>query len=176
MSLTNTLHHSLTDDAAAGGAPLRVILWGTLIAGALDICAAMLSVQLRGIPAIQAVKGVAAGWLGREAFRGGLPVIALGFLSHFLIMSVVVLVFYFASRSLPALTKHWIPAGIAYGAAVYVVMSFIVVPLSAFPRSGPPSLANILQNLLIMIVCVGLPIAFITRRFASTALIAAERA
>jgi hypothetical protein len=49
----------------------------------------------------------------------------------------------------------------------------IVVPLSAFPRSGPPSLPNVLQNLAIMIVCVGLPIAYVTRRFAAAAVMGA---
>lgn len=161
--------------AASAGGAARTVLWATLAAGTLDICAAMLSVQLRGIPAIQAVKGVAAGWLGASAFRGGAGVIALGFASHYLIMSVIALSFYAASRSLPALTKYWIAAGVAYGVAVYVVMTHVVVPLSAFPtRPGPTPLANVITNLVIMIVCVGLPIAFITRRFLSAASIAGE--
>lgn len=127
----------------------------------------MISVHLRGIPAIQAVKGVAAGWLGASAFRGGAGVIAIGLLSHYFIMSVIALLFYAASRSSPALTKYWIAAGAAYGVVVYVVMTHIVVPLSAFPtRPGPAPVAAIITNLAIMVLCVGLPIAFITRRLA----------
>ncbi|MGH8178526.1 MAG: hypothetical protein ACREV5_19895 [Steroidobacter sp.] len=153
---------------------MSTLLWGTLIAGALDIAAAMVSVQLRGIPALQAVKGVAAGWLGADAFRGGAAVVALGFLSHFLIMSVIVFAFYFASRSASALTKHWVWSGLAYGAAVYLVMTFIVVPASAFPGSVARTPASFLQGVLVHMVCVGAPIAFITRRFASAAPFAGE--
>lgn len=157
----------VTAPTQIANAGLRTVLWATLAAGTLDMCAAMISVQLRGIPAIQAVKGVAAGWLGASAFRGGAGVIALGFASHYFIMGVIALLFYAASRSLPALTKYWIAAGLAYGVAVYVVMSYVVVPLSAFPtRPGPTPIANVITNLAFMIVCVGLPIAFITRRFA----------
>jgi hypothetical protein len=174
MPAPDTLLQGLIAPSHGNPPAWRAILWGTLLAGTLDICAAMISVQLRGIPAIQAVKGVAAGWLGRDAFRGGEGVVALGFLSHYAIMAVIVALFYAASRSLPVLTKYWVWAGVAYGAAVYAVMSLIVVPLSAFPRSGAPSLANVLQNLAIMIVCVGLPIAYVARRFAAAALIAAD--
>ncbi len=174
MPAPDSLVQGLMAPSSVESPAWRAILWGTVLAGTLDICAAMISVQLRGIPAIQAVKGVAAGWLGRDAFRGGGGVIALGFLSHYAIMAVIMALFYWASRSWPLLTKHWLWTGLAYGVVVYVVMAFVVVPLSAFPRSGPPSLPNILQNLAIMIVCVGLPIAYVARRFASAALIAAD--
>jgi hypothetical protein len=159
-TLTDQLFHSLPP----GGAFMRTLWWGTLVAGATDILAAMISVQLRGIPALQAVKGVAAGWLGRDAFRGGAPVVALGFLTHFLIMAAIVCAFYFASRWLPGLVKHWLWTGPAYGALVYLVMSFVVVPASAFPGSVAPTPAAVLEGVLVHMVCVGLPIAFITRR------------
>jgi hypothetical protein len=164
MTSPETLTDQLLDGPSSSGAFLRTLLWGTLIAGAFDIAAAMISVQLRGIPALQAVKGVAAGWLGREAFRGGASVVALGFLTHFLIMAAVVCVFYFASRWLPALVKHWVWTGPAYGAVVFLVMSFVVVPASAFPGSVASTRAAVLQGLLVHMTCVGLPIAFITRR------------
>ncbi|RPH53827.1 MAG: hypothetical protein EHM84_03075 [Lysobacterales bacterium] len=174
MTGPETLTDQLLATPQPGGAFVRTLLWGTLIAGLFDISAAMISVQLRGIPALQAVKGVAAGWLGREAFRGGASVVALGFLTHFLIMGVVVCAFYFASRWLPGLMKHWLWTGPAYGAAVYLVMSFVVVPASAFPGSVASTPAAVLQGVLVHMACVGLPIAFITRRLASAAQFAAE--
>lgn len=174
MTSTETFAHEIIGGSQARSGAMDTLLWGTLAAGALDICAAMVSVQLRGIPALQAVKGVAAGWLGVDAFRGGAAVIALGFVTHFLIMSAFVLAFYAASRAAPALARHWLWTGAAYGAAVYLFMAVIVVPLSAFPRSGPPSIAALIQNLLVHVVCVGLPIAFITRRFSHVAHISGE--
>lgn len=166
MTIPESMSANLVQHSLNSGRALPTVLWATLIAGALDICAAMLSVQLRGIPAIQAVKGVAAGWLGREAFAGGGGVIALGFASHFFIMGVIAAVFYLATRAFPILTERWIWAGVAFGIAVYFAMTFIVVPLSAFPTSGPPSLASMLLNIGIMVTCVGLPIAYVTQRFA----------
>ena len=71
MPAPDTLLQGLIEPQASQTPVWRPLLWGTLLAGTLDICAAMISVKLRGIPAIQAVKGVAAGWLGRDAFRGG---------------------------------------------------------------------------------------------------------
>jgi hypothetical protein len=77
-------------------------------------------------------------------------------------------VFYVASRRLPALTRHWLRSGVAYAVAVYAVMTFVVVPLSAL-NARIPSLPEIAQGLTVHIVCVGLPIAFITRRFSQPA-------
>jgi hypothetical protein len=110
------------------------------------------------------LQSVAAGVLGREATKGGAMTAALGLLLHFLIMSGIATTFYILSRRIPVLTKHWLPCGIAYGVVVYLVMSFVVVPLSAFPGSVVPSLAAFVQGALTHIVCVGLPIAFITHR------------
>ncbi len=166
MAGPDTLTQELFEGPSTLSHALRTLLWGTLLAGVLDISAAMITVQLRGIPALQAVKGVAAGWLGRDAYKGGAEVVTLGFLTHFLIMSVIVFAFYWASRFIPALVKHWVWTGPAYGAAVYLMMTFIVVPASAFPGSLAPTPAALIQGLIVHMACVGAPIAFITRRFA----------
>lgn len=146
------------------GRALRAILLGTLVAGTLDICAAILTWMFRGVPAIRVLQSVAGGLLGRETFDGGAPTAALGLLLHFLIMSVIVALFITASGRMATLTRHAIPWGVAYGVVVYCAMTFIVVPLSA-SAAGRPSLSAIAQGVLVHIVCVGVPIALIARRF-----------
>jgi hypothetical protein len=142
---------------------LRAVLVGTLIAGTLDIFAAIVTWMLRGVSATRVLQGVASGLLGREAVNGGAASAALGLLLHFLVMSVIVAVFYFLSRKRTVLTTHWVVSGVLYGVAVYLVMTFIVVPLSAAPM-GLPTLAAAVQGVLVHIFCVGLPIAFVAGR------------
>lgn len=160
--------------AAAGGAlsatggTLRAILFGTFIAGAMDITAAIVTWLFRGVPATRVLQGVAGGLLGRDTFSGGASTAALGLLLHFMIMSVIVSAYVAASSRLPALARHAIACGIAYGIVVYIVMTFVVVPLSA-ATGGRPALPMILTGVIVHILCVGVPIALIARRFISVA-------
>jgi hypothetical protein len=56
--------------------------------------------------------------------------------------------------------------GLFYGIAVELVMSYIVLPLSALHARGPYDLREVLQGLLVHMVVIGLPISFSVRRFA----------
>jgi hypothetical protein len=145
------------------------ILWATLAAGTLDISAAIITWWFRDVAPSRVLQSVAGGLLGREAtFSGGAKTAALGLFLHFAIMSVIATLFYAASRRLPGLVgRCWWLAGIAYAVVVYVAMTFVVVPLSALAPARPVPAPDIVQGLFVHIVCVGLPIAFITRRFAS---------
>jgi hypothetical protein len=153
---------------AESGDEMQALLWSTLAAGTLDISAAIaLRGLISGVAAIRVLQSVASGLLGRDAFGGGTKTAVLGLVLHFAIMVVIVTLFYFASRSLTALTTHWLWSGLAYGVVVYLVMSFVVVPLSAFPAKLVPSVAALVEGLIVHMVCVGLPIAFIISRFSS---------
>ena len=146
---------------------VRVILFGGLIAGTLDLSAAFISSWLRaGVGPVRVMQSIASGLLGAAAFTGGAGSAALGVVLHFLIATVATAVFYFASRTLRFLVKQPVTAGLLYGVAVYVFMNFVVIPLSAVPRrGGTPPLSGRIIGLLIIMFCVGLPIALIVRRF-----------
>lgn len=45
------------------------------------------------------------------------------------------------------------------------LMAFVVVPWSAFPGTVVPSTAALVEGVIVHIVCVGLPIAYITSRW-----------
>ena len=141
------------------------IFWGGLIAGTLDICAAFLYAWLRaGVGPIRVLHAVASGLLGAAAFQGGGKTAVLGLALHFLIATVATAVFYFASRRLLFLIERPVLFGLLYGVAVYAFMNFVVLPLSNVAQRPSPVSARLI-NMLIIMFCVGLPIALIVRRF-----------
>jgi hypothetical protein len=141
------------------------IFWGGLIAGTLDLTAACVTAWLRaGVGPVRVMQSVASGVLGAASFTGGAKTAVLGVALHFLIATVATAVFYFTGRKLRFLVERPILVGLLYGVAVYVFMNFVVVPLSAVPPR-PATLSGRIIGLLIIMFCIGLPIAAIVRRF-----------
>jgi hypothetical protein len=141
-----------------GNAGLAIAAGG-LLAGTLDLTQAMVLFGRRVLFAI------AAGLLGRGAFHGGEGTYGLGILLHYFIATSVAAIYYGASRRLTFLTEHWLVCGLFYGMAVELVMSYVVLPLSALQARGPYQLHDILLGLAVHMVVVGLPIAYCVRRF-----------
>jgi hypothetical protein len=52
-----------------------------------------------------------------------------------------------------------------FGAAIYVVMNYVIVPLSAAPKFGSTT-ASTIGQIVVHLFLIGLPIALITRRVA----------
>ena len=143
------------------------ILWGGLIAGAMDITAAILTYKIRNnLPATRLLQSVASGLLGKDAFTGGTPTAALGLFLHFVIAFGATTVFYLASRKMPWLIQHAVIAGALYGIVVHQFMQQVVLPLSAFHK-GPFNFNMLLLGLATHVVCIGLPIALAIRKFSS---------
>ena len=141
------------------------IFWGGLIAGTLDICAACLIAWLRaGVGPIRVLQSVASGLLGPAAFDGGVNTALLGLALHFLIATIWTVIFYLASRKFLFLIERPIQFGLIYGIAVYLLMNFVVLPLSRVtPR--PATITGRTIGLLTIMLCIGLPISLIVRRF-----------
>jgi hypothetical protein len=142
------------------------ILYGGLVAGVLDITYALTASGLRGVSPTRVLHYVASGLLGPDASKGGLATTLLGLLLHFLIAFSVAAIYYGASLGLPVLIRRAVICGPLYGMAVHIVMSYIVVPLSAIPRRPPFSLGMFLINLAVHAFFIGLPIALFARRSA----------
>ena len=142
------------------------IFLGGLIAGTLDLTAACVYSWLRAnVSPITVFQAIASGVLGRESFTGGAKTAVLGVALHFLIATVATAVFYFVSRKWLFLVERPIVAGLLYGIPVYLVMNFVVLPLSQVQMRPQPISVRIV-NLVILMFCIGLPIALIVRRFA----------
>ena len=142
----------------------RAILVGILAVAVLDILEPIVFYGFRGVPPIRIFQSVASGLLGREAYAGGFPSAALGGALHLLVASVVVLVYWLASRRMRVLTERPVVCGVLYGLGVYAVMTFIVIPLSAIGGGlRIPALPALLNGIFAHVVCVGPPTAFAAR-------------
>ena len=141
------------------------IVWGGLIAGTLDAVDAVIAFGLLGMNQVQVLQFISTGLLGPEAFKGGLPAAALGAALHYLIAFAVAAVYYTVALRAPGLVRKPVVFGLAFGAAVYLVMNYFVLPLSAVPRSQF-SLALFLNGIIGHALFVGLPIALLARRSA----------
>jgi hypothetical protein len=147
---------------------LRATLLGGLVAGALDIVFAFVfygPMTLNASPE-RILQSVAAGLLGREAaFAGGLQAAALGTALHFFIATMMALAFVAIARFVPLLTRFaWI-SGPLYGLLLYVIMTYLVVPMSAAGGRPPPEGIMLYGALFTHAFFVGLPIALIAQRF-----------
>ena len=139
------------------------ILFAGLACGVMDLTAALATWGLKGVRPERLLQGIASGLLGERSFAGGWQTAALGAACHFFIAFSAATVFYLASRRIAWLTDRPLLSGPLYGIAVYVVMYWIVVPLSA---AGPRPFAWSATLLAIVthIVCVGSPIALVVSR------------
>ena len=147
-------------------APTRAfptIVWGGLVAGALDATDGVAAYGLLGLNPIQVLQYIASGALGAAAFKGGLLTAGAGVLLHFFIAFTVAAVFYLGTRALPQLAKNYVAAGLAYGATVFFVMNYLVLPLSAVAPS-PFSLPLFLNGVIGHALLVGLPIGWFAHR------------
>jgi len=117
------------------------------------------------VPSMAILQSIASGLLGRAAFKGGVSTAVLGLLLHFFIAFTASTVFYFAARKLVFLRRHAVMWGLLYGGAIYLVMNFIVVPLSAVPGPRPAfSPIPFINGVLAVVLLVGLPISLIVSR------------
>jgi hypothetical protein len=143
---------------------LHPVLIGSLAVAVLDGLEPVIFYALRGVRPMRVFQGIAAGLVGRESFNGGIPTMLLGMGLHLVIASVVVTLYWLASRKWTALAERPVPYGILYGLVVYAVMTFVVVPLSAagsgIRMPAPVMLAN---GIFAHLFCVGLPTAFAAR-------------
>ncbi len=134
---------------------------GGLIAGTVDIGAASVINRLNPIVIMQAI---ASGALGRASFRMGLTSAFLGLVLQWAMSMLIAAIFVGAARRLNILTRRWIAGGLAYGVVVYVIMNYVVVPLSAAKFSGKFTIAGFAENMAAMLL-FGLIVAFCARRF-----------
>lgn len=138
----------------------RASVLGGLVAGTVDIAAACVINKANPIVILLVI---ASGLMGKSAFHPSAGVIALGLLLQWAMSVLIAAIYVFASRRMPFLQRRWIAGGLAYGVIVFVVMNFVVVPLSAVPRLPPPTVLQLFGNLAAMLL-FGLIIAFWARR------------
>ncbi|GAB3330709.1 hypothetical protein GCM10027299_35800 [Larkinella ripae] len=144
--------------------PLKTILLAGLVAGTLDITAAITILGRMNATAV--LRYVASGVFGKTAFTAGPEMIWYGLLFHYLIAFSFTLFYYLIFPALPLFRKHKYLSGLLYGGFVWGMMNLVIVPLTNVSRA-PLTLESALLNLVILMVCIGLPIALIVHRYFS---------
>jgi len=146
-----------------GSHPLRGIVIGGLVGGALDIVFALSFAAYNGTPPVRLLQIVASGLMGKAAFDGGLPIAALGLAAHVALSLAWAGVYWLIARQMPWLARHAIVAGCSFGVLVFLLMRLVVLPLSAFPFPVAfKPLATVL-DLLSHMLLFGVPIALAAR-------------
>jgi uncharacterized membrane protein YagU involved in acid resistance len=146
----------------------ETILIGGALAGVGDGLDAVLYYNwASGVAPARLFQHIASGLLGAQSFSGGWATVLLGVVLHFTIAIGAAAVFYAGCRVMPALVKQpWI-TGPLFGLCVYLVMHYIVVPMSAVAhRKTPMSGMELGDQLFSHMFLVGLPIALMARRSA----------
>lgn len=132
-----------------GASVLGAIVSGGLIAGTVDIGSACV---INGLSAGVTLRAIASGLLGAASFRDGPPAALAGLALQWLMSLLIAAIFVTAATRLQWMRRRWIGAGVAYGVVVYLVMNFVVVPLSAAPFHPHFHPAKVIENLLAMIL------------------------
>ncbi len=155
------------------GRTRRAIAGGGFLCGILDISAAfVLSWSIARVGPIRVLQGIAEALLGPASAGGGAGSAALGLLMHFSIAFSWAAVFALLARRFPALLRWTAPAALVYGAFVWIVMYRVVIPLvpvvnalylTRFDRAIPRLRV---RQVVVHVLCVGLPIALAARRAA----------
>ena len=158
-------------DSISRSGPTRLLVAiaaGGLVAGTLDILYAIVSLGMRGRSPQWVLQSVASGLLGSGAFDGGWASASLGLIAHFVIAIGAAAVFALAAFRFDVPQKHWIASGLLFGVGVYLVMNFVVLPLSAVPFKISYTWSVLAQGFVSHALLIGLPISAAVRRFALT--------
>ena len=98
--------------------------------------------------------------------------LAVGLLVHFIIAISFTFFFFFLAKQIPSLVKYPILIGILYGLFVWSTMRFIILPyisrLNPKPIVGQEAIKNAAIAASIIVVCVGIPIVLLARRYFRT--------
>ncbi|MDF7811457.1 hypothetical protein [Hymenobacter sp. YC55] len=143
----------------------RALIGTALVAGTLDITTALSKYYLTtGRSPLNVLRYVASGVWGTQALTGGTGMALWGLLLHYSIAFLFTAFFFLwlYPRWRPSL--HPVLVGVLYGTFVWLVMNLLVVPTSRVP-AAPFRLEHAAVELLVIIVCIGLPIALGANRF-----------
>ena len=143
----------------------RTILWIGLVAGTLDIAENLVFSQVRGVTPWRVFQYIASGLIGGQAFQRGWASVLLGVALHYIIALIWTAAFYVIARKFTIVMRRPVLSGLIYGVVVYLIMNFVVAPLSGVPHPlRPVTLVSRINAVLALLLCIGLPISLLMRR------------
>lgn len=143
----------------------KSILLTTLIAGTYDIIAACIHAYLAAkILPESVLRYVASGAFGKSAYEGGIEMSILGLLFHFIIAFACTATFYRVYPKLAFLKFNVLLNAFVIGIVAWFITTQIIIPLSQI-TPAPFNFSKVLIAISILIVCIGLPIAYRAKKF-----------
>jgi hypothetical protein len=106
-----------------------IVLAG-LIAGTADIGAAAL---INGLSPVVILRAIASGLLGKVPLDAGVSAALIGLVLQWVMAILITMIYFAATNPLPALRRRWRLSGVVAGVVIFLVMNYVVVPLSAAP-------------------------------------------
>lgn len=120
-----------------------------------------------GNPFMSVLQYLASAGLGNSAFEGGTGTALLGVLFHLIVSFVVSGVFILSADRIALLRRYAIAGAFLYGIGVFIVMNFIVLPLSAAPPLPPWTVSQTIELIVEHVLVIGLPLGILVRRNAN---------
>ena len=145
---------------------LRLSVIGGLIIGTIHVIVQIGIVYslILKIPFVDVLKYITSGIIGDAAYAGGLGTALLGLILEFVMTIIIAGIFIFSADRISLLRKNVIVGSLLYGFGVFVVMNFVVVPLSAAATLPPPSMGLLIELILEHILMIGLPLGILVKR------------
>ena len=148
---------------------LRLSVISGLIIGALHVIVQLVIVYglILKTPFVEVLQYIASGLIGVAAFAGGLATALLGLILEFVMLIIIAGIFIFSADRIALLRKNIIVGSLLYGFGVFIVMNFVVVPLSAAPALPAPPMGLVIELALEHILLIGLPLGILVQRNAN---------
>jgi hypothetical protein len=139
------------------------ILWLCLLTGTLDAIGALI---ISGRTPTVIFQYIASGWFGNAAFSGGTAMMLWGILFHYLIASAWSILLFILYPSFSRFLRNKYLTAVVFGIIIWLIMNRLVLPLTHVPKRTSQSGAKaIIEGLLALILCVGLPISLIANKY-----------
>ena len=153
---------------ASSNSHLRLSVISGLIIGALHLVIQAWTVFiliLKLAPSFMVgAQFITSGLLGDAAYTGGFATALLGVILEIVMTIIIAGIFIFSADRIPLLRKNVIVGSLLYGFGVFIVMNFVVLPLSAATVSAPPPMGLLIETVLEHMLLVGLPLGILVQR------------
>jgi hypothetical protein len=168
MERVNAVGVPISGVTMGKNAQLGAILLGGLVAGTIDVGSACL---INGLGVVVILHAIASGLIGKASFTGGTSTAILGLLLQWAMALVIAAIYVAATSVRPRMRRSWVQTGAIAGVVIFVVMNYVVVPLSAAPFKPKFSLEGFMASFgpdkfvadLVAMILFGLIIGFFAR-------------
>ncbi len=153
-----------TDPLPSKKSAIRTVIWAGLVAGTLDVIAAIvIFLSTGGKDPVLIFKFIASGIFGQAAFAEGSAMTVWGICFHFSIALIFAAFFFLIYPQIRRFIRNPVAIGLLYGLLIWLVMTRIILPLSNTPVQ-PFDPVKAIIGMVVLMVLVGLPIALIVHK------------